>query len=225
MKIKDLPILERPREKAYINGIESLSNPELLAIIIRNGYKNMSALDLAYQILQKYQSIEELFNVSIHDLMNFPGISRVKALSIIAAINLSRRVNKFYKEKRIILNTSKLVYDLLSAELKSECQEVFIGLFLDSKCGLIKKKLIFKGSVANSHIHPRDLFREAYSCNASRLIIVHNHPSGNVEPSESDIQVTKDLLTISKIMALPIIDHIIIGDQSYFSFYENKILD
>lgn len=224
MKISEIPINERPRERAIINGIESLSNIELLAIIIRNGTRNKSAIELAYEVLNEFKSLSNLMNASLSELNRIRGLNNAKSISILASLEFAKRCTLLTKEKRISINTSKDVFDLLKDKYRNEQQENFIILFLDSKNNIICNKLLFKGSVSSSNVHPRDIFREAVKNNANRLIIAHNHPSGDPSPSESDLVTTKSLVDISHFMAIPIIDHIILGDQKYFSFKENKLI-
>lgn len=224
MKISEIPINERPRERAIINGIESLSNIELLAIIIRNGTRNKSAIELAYEVLNEFKSLSNLMNASLSELNRIRGLNNAKSISILASLEFAKRCTLLTKEKRISINTSRDVFDLLKDKYRNEQQENFIILFLDSKNNIICNKLLFKGSVSSSNVHPRDIFREAVKNNANRLIIAHNHPSGDPSPSESDLVTTKSLVDISHFMAIPIIDHIILGDQKYFSFKENKLI-
>lgn len=224
MKINEIPYSERPREKALLNGINSLSNVELLAIIIRSGTKNRSAIEVAYELINSYNSLSNLMNASISELNKIKGLNNAKSISILASLEFAKRCSKIKKEKRIHIDGALSVFNLLKDKFRNELQENFILLFLDSRNDLICETLLFKGSVSSSLIHPRDIFREAYKNNANRMIIVHNHPSGDPTPSESDLVSTKSLIEISKFMSLPIIDHIILGDQSYFSFLENKLL-
>lgn len=224
MKINDIPFNERPREKALINGISSLSNVELLAIIIRNGTKNKSAIELAYEVINSYKSLNNLMNSSISELNKIKGLNDAKSISILATLEFAKRCNQITKNKRLHIESGKDVFNILKDKYRNELQENFIILFLDSKNNLIYETSLFKGSVSSSIVHPRDIFREACKHNANRLIICHNHPSGDPTPSESDLSTTKSLYEISIIMAIPIIDHIILGDQSYFSFKEHKLL-
>lgn len=224
MKINDIPYSERPREKALLNGIESLSNVELLAIIIRSGTRNRSAIELAYEVINSYNSLTNLMNASISELNKIKGLNNAKSISILASLEFAKRCSLIKKEKRIHIDGAISVFNLLKDKYRNELQENFIILFLGSRNDLICETILFKGSVSSSLIHPRDIFREAYKNNANRMIIVHNHPSGDPSPSESDLLTTKSLIEISKFMSLPIIDHIILGDQSYFSFLENKLL-
>lgn len=224
MKISDIPFEERPREKAILNGIETLSNIELLAIIIRSGTKNKSAIELSFEIFNHYKNMINLMNSSISELKKIKGLDDAKAISILACLELAKRCTFIKKEKRHHIETSKDIFDLLKDKYRNEQQENFVIVFLDSKNDVICSNLLFKGSVSSSNIHPRDIFREAIRNNANRLIIVHNHPSGDPSPSESDLITTKSLLEISRFIAIPIIDHVILGDQNYFSFKENNLI-
>ncbi len=224
MKIEDIPFSERPREKALLHGISTLNNIELLAIIIRNGTKNNSAIEVAYEVINSFKSLNNLMNCSIAELNKIKGLNDAKSITILACLEFAKRCNLITKTKRFHIDKASSVFELLKDKYRSEQQENFIILFLDSRNNLICEYLLFKGSVSSSMIHPRDIFREACKNNANRLIIVHNHPSGNPLPSESDLKATKDLVEISHLIAIPIVDHIILGDQSYFSFKENNLL-
>lgn len=224
MKIEDIPYSERPREKALLHGISTLSNVELLAIIIRNGTKNNSAIEVAYEVINSFKSLNNLMNCSISELNQIKGLNNAKSIAILASLEFAKRCTLITKSNRIHIDNASSVFELLKDKYRNEQQENFVILFLDSRNNLICEYLLFKGSVSSSMIHPRDIFREACKNNANRLIVVHNHPSGNPSPSESDLKTTKSLVEISHLIAIPIIDHIILGDHTYFSFKENDLL-
>lgn len=224
MKISDIPFNERPREKAINDGIDKLNNIELLAIIIRSGTKNKSAIELAYELINSYKNLNNLMNATLSELNKIKGLDNAKSISILASLEFAKRCTLIKKEKRHHIETSFDVYELLKDKYRNEPQENFLILFLDSKNDIICLHLLFKGSVSSSNVHPRDIFREAMKNNANRLIIVHNHPSGDPSPSDSDLKTTRNLVEISRFIAIPIIDHVILGDQSYFSFKEHNLL-
>lgn len=222
--VKDIPILDRPRERLLKYGVINLSNEELLSIVLKNGTKNESVMSLSYNILKSINNISDLKNISVNKLTKINGIGEVKAITLIAAIEIGRRVYHEQNNKKVLLNDSKLVYNLLHNELYDKKQEYFIVLYLDNKKYLIEKKILFIGTIDYSTVHPREVFKYAYINSASSIIIVHNHPSGDVLPSKNDINLTKTLIEIGKLNNIPIIDHIIIGNNNYYSFYLEGML-
>ena len=222
--VKDIPILDRPRERLLKYGVINLSNEELLSIVLKNGTKNESVMSLSYNILKSINNITNLKDISINKLTKINGIGEVKAITLIAAIELGRRVYQEQNNIKVLLNDSKLIYNLLHDELYDKKQEYFIVLYLDNKKYLIEKKILFIGTINYSTVHPREVFKYAYLYSSSSIIIVHNHPSGDVLPSKNDINLTKTLIEIGKINNIPIIDHIIIGNNNYYSFYLEGML-
>lgn len=222
--VKDIPILDRPRERLLKYGVINLSNEELLSIVLKNGTKNESVMSLSYNILKSINNISDLKDITINKLTKINGIGEVKAITLIAAIELGRRVYQENNFIKILLNDSKLVYNYLKDELINKKQEYFICLYLDNKKYLIEKKILFIGTIDYSTVHPREIFKYAYINSASSIILVHNHPSGDVLPSKNDINLTKTLIEIGKLNNIPIIDHIIIGNNNYYSFYLEDML-
>ena len=222
--VKDIPILDRPRERLLKYGVINLSNEELLSIVLKNGTKNESVMSLSYNILKSINNISDLKDITINKLTKINGIGEVKAITLLAAIELGRRVYKEQNNKKVLLNDSKLVYNLLHDELYDKKQEYFIVLYLDNKKYLIEKKILFIGTIDYSTVHPREVFKYAYINSASSIIIVHNHPSGDVLPSKEDITLTNNLKEIGKLNGIPILDHIIVGNNNYYSFYKNDML-
>ena len=222
--IRNIPKEERPRERLKIYGKSSLSNKELIAIILKTGTKDKSVNELALDILDKY-GIEELKDVSINSLTEIKGVGEVKALELIASIELGKRIflnrNKTLKKldnpKNIYNHTKYLFYD--------QKQEYFYCLYFNNKQQLIGEKLLFKGTINRSVTHPREIFKEAYRLSASSIICMHNHPSNDITPSIEDIDFTNKLVSLGTIQGIPILDHIIVSDNNYYSFYEHgKIL-
>ena len=222
--VKDIPILDRPRERLLKYGVINLSNEELLSIVLKNGTKNESVMSLSYNILKSINNISDLKDITINKLTKINGIGEVKAITLIASIELGRRVYQIKEDKKVLLNDSKLVYNLLHDELYDKKQEYFIVLYLDNKKYLIAKKVLFIGTINYSTVHPREIFKYAYLYSSSSIILVHNHPSGDVLPSKNDINLTKTLIEIGKLNNIPIIDHIIIGNNNYYSFYLEGML-
>lgn len=226
MLIKEMMDEEKPRERLLKYGVKNLSNEELISIILRTGTKNISVKELSNQILLKLNNLSDLNNITIHDLISIKGLKEVKAITLISAIELGKRVNGSNVIKpKIVINTSNVAYEVFKDLINIKNQEQFLAVYLDTKKRLISYEILFKGTVDYSLIHPRDVFREAYKVSASSIIIMHNHPSGEIIPSKDDLEITKNLVQISKTMGIPIIDHLIIGNNKYFSFLEHDKLD
>ena len=224
--IKDLPKEERPRERFLKYGVEALSNRELLAIIIKSGTRDYSAIDIATNILNSISDIGDLRDFSFNNLSKYKGIGVAKAIEIISSIELGRRI--FLKEefkKQELFNHPRKIYENSKHLFFGKKQEYFYCLYFNSKQELIERKLLFMGTINKSIVHPREVFKEAYLLSASSIVCMHNHPTGDVNPSVNDINITKTLCKIGKIQNIPVVDHIIIGDNGYYSFYEHNILD
>lgn len=192
-----------------------------MSIIIKTGTANKSAKELAEEIITKNNGINNLQNTNINELCKIKGIGKVKAIEIMAALELGKRVYSRKLEKTK-LNSSKDIYEAYRYRFIDVKQEMFYALYFDSKSNFIKEKLLFKGTLNNATVHPREIYKEAYILSASHIIVLHNHPSGDSTPSREDRELTKNLIEISKIMGIKIVDHIIIGNGNYYSFYENN---
>ena len=222
VKIKEIPINERPREKLINQGSEYLSNEDLLAIILDTGTKDKSAKDLANMILSKINNITELKDMNYYMLSNIKGIGPSKACKILSLIELSKRMNKKIDTLiNVKATNSKVIFDYFKDKLGLEKQEYFYCLYLDNQKKIIKNKLLYIGTINQTLIHPRDIFKEAYLLSASAIICVHNHPSGNIFPSKEDIMMTTGLKEVGQIMGINVVDHLIIGNNNYYSFLEN----
>lgn len=220
--IKDIPILDRPRERFIKYGVNNLSNEELLSIVLKNGYKDYSVKDISNNILKDIKDITELKYKSINELTKIKGIGKVKAISLLSSIELGKRVYQDKDNINIKLNSSKLIYNYIKNKLKYKKQEYFYVLYLDSKKYLIDEKLLFIGTLDKSNVHPREIFKYAYLNSSKSIVLIHNHPSGDTLPSKEDILFTNNILEISKIMGITVIDHLIIGNNNYYSFYDNN---
>lgn len=220
MLIKNIPEFERPRERFLKFGVENLSNSELISIILNSGTKSISVKELSDSIINNISDISELKNMTLNKLKEIKGIGNVKAITLLSALELGKRVYYNKNITKIKMNSADKIYNYMKDELYCKNQEYFYALYLDSKKNLIDKKLLFIGTINKSIVHPREIFKYAYLLSASSIICVHNHPSGDPIPSNEDIILTKNLKKIGDIQGIPIIDHIIIGNN-YYSFFEN----
>lgn len=220
LMIKDMLISDRPRERAIKYGISSLSNEELVSIILKSGTKNYSVKDLSNDLLSKVKSISELKNFTVSSLSKISGIGKVKAITLLASLELGKRVYYLQDKSNVKLNNSKKIYEYFKDLFIDENQENFYAIYLDTKSNLISYKLLFKGTLNTSCVHPREIFKYAFLDSAYSIVIIHNHPSGDATPSNEDRELTSNLMNIGMIMSIPIVDHIIIGKNEYFSFYE-----
>ena len=223
-RIKELNDELKPRERLKKYGVNGLSDGELLAIILRCGTKNMNVLELSNKILTDYNGITNLSNISLNTLSKIKGIGEAKAISILASLELGKRSLKINKDK-IIINNSKVIYDLFKYDYINVFQEYFTVLFLDTKKNLITKELLYVGTISSAIVHPREVFKSAMKHSASYIILIHNHPSGDSTPSNADIDLTKKIKESGDIIGIPLIDHIIIGHNNYYSFYDKERID
>ncbi|MCX8010641.1 MAG: DNA repair protein RadC [Ignavibacteria bacterium] len=226
MKVKDLPIDDRPREKLELYGAQNLSDAELVAILLRTGTKNKSALTLAQEILNKVGGLKSLIRISKEELQsNFKGIGKTKAITLMAAFELVKRFSKVdLKYEKIKIKGPEEVFKIFHSELSYlEVEKLFI-LALNSDNSVKKKIEISSGLLNSSLAAPREIFKVAVDVRAASIILVHNHPSGNPEPSKDDIEVTKKVVEAGKIFEIPVLDHIIIAGNTYTSFIERKLI-
>ena len=223
MKIKEIPVKERPRERLLYYGRENISNEELLAILIKTGTKKHSVKDIANSVLKKIDNLHNLENMNINTFLDIDGLGKVKTIELMAAIELGRRIFLMKNDqKNIIYNNPDTIYKNNIYLFKEKKQEYFYCLYLDNRNNLIERKLLFMGTINRSIVHPREIFKEAYLLSASKIICMHNHPSGDVTPSLEDIRLTKSLIEIGKLQGISIADHLIMCDNSYYSFYSER---
>lgn len=222
LHIKDIPIKERPRERLIELGSKNLSNEELLSIILRCGTKNKSAKELSLEILKELKNIENLKDITINKLLSINGIGLSKATLLIAVIELGKRIflSKKQDDKTSYTNPN-VIYENTKYLFDNKKQEYFYCLYFNNKQQLIGQELLFMGTVNKSLVHPREVFKYAYLYSASSIICLHNHPSGDVTPSLEDIKLTNALVEIGCLQNIPVLDHIIIGDNNYYSFRDN----
>jgi len=227
LKIKDIPVLCRPRERAVSEGISSLSIEELFAILIQKGSKGISARDVALELIKKYPTSSDILNLSIQQLMEIRGIGKAKAVEILSAIELGKRLylNEF-REEKVSLKTAEDIYKYMKYVFYQKKQEYFYCIYLNPHCEVIERRLLFMGTINRSVVHPREIFKHAYLNSAASIVCVHNHPSGSIHPSMEDVRLTESVVQLGKLNAIPVVDHVIVGDNSYYSFYEDgKILN
>lgn len=222
---KNLPDSDKPRERLYMYGSESLSNEELISIILKTGTKKMSVKEVSLKLLEVIDDITKLKDIGINTLMKIDGIGRVKAIEIKAALELGKRVYMSSdKIDKISFNSAEVIYKYFFDILGDKKQEYFYCVYVDTKGKYIDKKCLFIGTINSSVVHPREVFKEAYLLSANGIICVHNHPSGDSTPSKEDKMITKKLKEISIIHGINLIDHVIVGNGNYFSFYDNNML-
>lgn len=214
MKIKDLPKIDRPREKLEKYGPEKLSNSELLAILLRTGGKGINVIELANKILKKFGG-NGLVKTNVKDLKNTFGLGSAKACEIVASLELGRRLLQ-NKQSALLLSPDDVWKEL--KDLRDHKKEHFVIFFLDSHNQEIKREIISIGTVNASLVHPREVFEPAIKNLAAQIIIAHNHPSGDNQPSPEDIVLTQRLIEAGKILGIEIIDHIIVSKNGFTSF-------
>ncbi len=223
LTIKEIPKEERPREKLLKYGSNNLSNSELLSIVLKTGTKGSNVTELANNLLNKLNHFVDLKDINKERLISIKGIGEAKAIELLATIELGKRlfITPDYNAKTIY-NNSKLIYSDNKHLFIGKKQECFYCIYLNTKKEVIERKLLFMGTVNQSLVHPREIFKEAYLLSSASIICMHNHPSGDPKPSIDDIMLTNSLIEIGKLQQIPVIDHIIFGNNQYYSFYEES---
>ena len=224
VKIPDWPEVDRPREKLMKLGPERLSETELLAILLRTGTKQLTAVGLAQNILKKDGSLADLCEMDYRQFFKFKGVGPVKAVTLIAAFEIARRIACRPIKKKLKVTDPDIVYQHYGPRMAHLTKEVFTVLMLNSANHVIKEVRVSEGTLNASLVHPREVFRNAILESAASIIVMHNHPSGEVQPSTEDRMITKKLVEAGKIMGIPVLDHIIIGRGKYFSFREEGLI-
>jgi DNA repair protein RadC len=214
VKIKDLPASERPRERLAELGADALKNAELIAILLRTGLKGVSAIQIGEQLLQRFGTLTALERASIDQLRETKGIGRDKAIALKSAFTLARRMARELQGEAPMLDTPGTVADYLREENRSYDVEHFQAVLLNVRRKLIRVADISQGLVDSLLVHPREVFRSAIAANASALVLVHNHPSGDPTPSEADIRVTRDLIRAGQLLKIEVLDHVILGRRA-----------
>lgn len=224
IEFKKIPNMDKPRERLVKYGAENLSNEELISIIIKTGSKRYSVKEVALKLLEQIGDISKLKDIGINSITKIDGIGRVKAIELKAAIELGKRVYVNKNDNNTYIKVSSDVYEYIKEDVVFKQQEYFYCLYLDTKNKVIAKKCLFVGTLNNSTVHPREIFKEAYLLSANKIICIHNHPSGDVTPSKEDINITRKIYEISIIHGIELLDHVIIGNNCYYSFKDNNLV-
>ncbi len=228
LKIRELPVEDRPREKLWQRGADALTDRELIAILLRTGIRGKNAVEVGGEILAKYQTLGGLCRARAQELAKIRGIGLAKAVQLAAAFKLAERMAK-EKLSRHKIDSPELVNEFFGAEMRALQKESLRVLLLDTRYHLIAAEEVSRGSVNESIAHPREIFRPALLASAYAIIVVHNHPSGDPSPSAADHNLTRRLADAAELMQIKLLDHVIIGSPaegraSYFSFKEAGVL-
>ncbi|QOR65693.1 DNA repair protein RadC [Cytobacillus suaedae] len=218
--IRDFPHDERPRERLLSEGSSNLSNQELLAILLRTGTKKESVLQLSNRLLNHFEGLRLLKDASVEEITAIKGIGQVKAVQIMASIELGRRIGRLQYEDRYVIRSPEDGAKYVMDDMRFLSQEHFVCLYLNTKNQVLHRQTIFIGSLNASIVHPREVYKEAFRRSAASIICIHNHPSGDPAPSREDIEVTKRLAECGKILGIELLDHLIIGEHKYVSLKE-----
>lgn len=220
LMIRDLPQEDRPRERLLSDGPDSLSNQELMAILLRTGTKDESVIQLSNRLLRHFDGLRLLKDASVEEITQIKGIGQAKAIQIMASLELGRRVGRLQFEDRYVIRSPEDAANYMMEEMRFLTQEHFVCLYLNTKNQVMHRQTVFIGSLNASIVHPREVFREAFRRSAASIIALHNHPSGDPGPSREDIDVTKRLVECGKIIGIELLDHIIIGEHKFVSLKE-----
>src|SRR5699024_9242352 len=220
LKMKHVPVEERPRERLLTYGSNHLSNQDILTILIGSGTKKESALDLSNRILMHFDGLKLLREATFEELTAIKGIGKAKGVTILAAIELGRRLHQFQPDDHFTIKSPADGADFVMEDMRHLNQEHLVAMFLNTKNQIIHRETIFIGSLNASIVHPREIFREAVRRSAASVICAHNHPSGDPTPSKEDIHVTRRLVEAGKIMGIELLDHLIIGNNVFVSLKE-----
>jgi DNA repair protein RadC len=212
-RIKDLPDAERPRERLALHGADALSNADLIAILLRTGMKGQSAIHIAQQLINKFGTLDNLARAPL-DALRIKGIGRDKAIALKSAFTLARRMARELQHESPVLDNPDSIAELLREENRLYDVEHFQAVLLNTRRRLIRIEKISTGTLDTILVHPREVFRLAIAANASAIVLVHNHPSGDPTPSEADIKVTRDIIRAGQLLKIEVLDHIIFGTRT-----------
>lgn len=220
---KDIPINQRPREKSITRGVDNLSDQELLAIILKCGTKGQNVLDLSNEIIKKYFNFNNLMSATYQDLITIGGIKKAKAIEILSIMEIAKRIQNAKIENAKCMTSPDDIYTNFSIYLKNETQEKFMVVFLNIKSHVIKHEILFVGGTSISIIDVNLILKKAINYGASKIICLHNHPSGDPSPSTQDILVTKKINTSASLLDIKLLDHVIVGKSGYISLKKEGI--
>ena len=224
MSLDDLPGPDRPRERLYYQGARALADAELLALQLGHGAPGRSALDVAREMLAAYGSLADVAMREPVELAKFPGVGRAKAARLSSAFELSRRLRARTPGTRIVLSGPKEVYAAFASLMEDLRHEVLRRAFLDAQNGLLGDRIVSEGTLSATLVHPREVFRPAILESAASVILLHNHPSGDPTPSRDDIRLTRQLVECSRLLEVPVHDHVVIGRGRFISLAEQGIV-
>ena len=210
-RIRDLPLNERPRERLINAGADALKNSELIAILLRTGMKGISAIQVAEQLLWKFETLDRLARADIEELRSVKGVGRDKAIALKSAFTLARRMALEIRHESPMLDSPEVIANLLREQNRAYNVEHFQAVLLNTRRRLIRVEAVSQGTLDTILVHPREVFKSAIAANAAALVLVHNHPSGDPTPSEADIKVTRDLIRAGQLLKIEVLDHVIIG--------------
>lgn len=222
--MKQVPEEERPRERLKHLGANHLSNQELLAILVSSGSKHESVLSLSQRVLVHFEGLALLKDATIEELTAIKGIGEAKAVAIMAALEIGKRIHSHKPHERYVIKSPEDGADYVMEEMRDLKQEHFIAMFLNTKNQVMHRQTIFIGSLNASIVHPREVFKEAVKRSAASVICAHNHPSGDPTPSQEDIHVTRRLTECGKMLGIELLDHLVIGDRNFVSLKEKGYL-
>lgn len=222
--VKELPESERPYEKLLNYGSSCLSDAELLAVVIKTGTKNKTSLDLARELLsRKHHNLLNLYEDSIEEMMQISGIGQVKAIQLKAIAELSLRIARTNRGYQLRLSNIRSIAEYYMEQLRHEKQEILLCAYFDAKANFLGDAKLSVGSTSFAYFSAKDVLRNALERNATLLVLLHNHPSGDPTPSQDDIKVTEHMRECANLLDMNLVDHIIIGDNQYFSFKEQSL--
>ena len=211
LHLKDQPVSERPRERLAALGADALSHAELIAILLRTGLKGTNAVEIGKQLIQKYGTLQALARASIADLQQVKGIGRDKAVTLVAAFALARKMAKDLQHESPVLDNPEAIVRLLREQNLVKNVETLQVLLLNTRRRLIRVEPVTDGTIDTLLVHPREVFKAAIAASAAAVVLAHNHPSGDPTPSEADIKVTRDLIRAGQLLKIEVLDHVIIG--------------
>lgn len=223
--IKEIPLNDRPREKMANNGAAALTDAELIAILLRTGTTEKSAIDIASEMTADGGLYKRLAGIThLHELTNIKGLGQAKAATVLAALEIGRRIASAKPIEKIHFGCPQDAASFLMPRLRYAAKEQFVVILLNGKNKVIGTEVISEGTLSNSLVHPREVYAPALLQHAAAIMVAHNHPSGDPAPSDEDREITKMLERSGKVLNIPLIDHLIIGDGTYYSFLENEAL-